>query len=42
MERVGWLGAGSLHGADPSRGWLPRGGGSIERAFNRIPLFVLA
>ena len=32
---VGWLGAGSLHGAAPSRGWLPRGGGSLERAYNR-------
>ena len=34
MGGVGWLGAGSLHGAAPSRGWLPRGGGSLERAYN--------
>ena len=28
------MGAGSLYGAAPSRGWLPRGGGSLERPYN--------
>ena len=33
VGKGGWLGAGSLHGAAPSRGWLPRGGGSLEREY---------
>ena len=41
MGGVGWLGAGSLHGAAPSRGWLPRGGGSLERAYNQTKLLAL-
>ena len=34
MEDVCWLGAGSLHRAAPSRGWLPRGGSSLLRSYN--------
>ena len=41
MGGVGWWGVGSLHGAAPSRGWLPRGGGSLERACNPICFWLL-
>ena len=37
VEEVGWLGAGSLHWAAPSREWLPQESASFERAYN-LPL----
>ena len=32
------MGAGSLHGAAPSRGWLPPRGGSLQRPNNHLPV----
>ena len=36
--RVGWLVAVPLHGAAPSRGWLPGGGDSLQRLCNLIDM----
>ena len=35
MGGVGWWGAGSLHGAAPSRWRLPRESGSLQRPYNQ-------